>query len=206
MGSVHDGGVAQLLELLDCEHVADESIIAETCAAFDEGDFVVSQCGDFVDDVFHVPGGEELGLFYLYTFSGTGGCFDQVGLADKKGGQLDDVENLCGDLGLIGQMDVGDDRQGEFATDVLKDAESLLDAGPAETGAAGAVGLVEAGFEDIADAEPGCEGLELLGNAKAEVATLDDAWAGNKKQAGVGADGDCSDVRGSNLQSFHGRV
>lgn len=151
MGGVHDGGEAEFFHIGEGGHVADELVVAKGGAAFDEGDAVIAGGGDFFDDVFHIPGGHELGLFDLDAFAGGGGGDEEVGLAGEEGGDLDDIEDLAGGSGLLGQVDVGEDGEGEFAADLLEDFEAFLETGTAEAGQAGAIGFIEAGLEDVAD-------------------------------------------------------
>ena len=56
--------------------------------------------GDFFDDVGHVPGGEELGFFYVDDAAGFGGGDEEIGLAREEGGDLQDVDDFGGGLRL----------------------------------------------------------------------------------------------------------
>lgn len=120
MGRVDEGWIAQLLQGGDRGHVADQAIVTKKRAAFDEGDIVVVVGGYFADDIGHVAGGHELGLFELDAFAGDGRGLDQIGLAHEESGYLDDVEDLGSFGSLFGQVDVGNDRDAELGADFIE--------------------------------------------------------------------------------------
>ena len=82
-----------------------------------------------------------------------------IGLAGEKRGDLDHVEDLGGGVGLVGQVDIAADGHADMLADLGEDGQALFEARPAEAADAGAVGLVEARFEDVADTELLCDGL-----------------------------------------------
>src|SRR3546814_20389578 len=67
---------------------------------------------------------------------------------------------------------------------------------PAEAGAGGAVGLVEAGLEDEVDAQRGGDFLELAGDVELQLHRLDHAGAGDQEDRLVEADVEAAEFHG----------
>ena len=203
MGRVDDDRVTQLPHLRDGGDVADQTIVTEGCAAFDEDDVLVAVVGDLVDDVLHIARGHELSLFNLNAFARFGGGFDQVGLTGQQGGDLVDVEDCTGRCCLVGQMNVRDDRDGKFLADHCEDVQSGVEAGATETVYTGPIGLIETGFEYEADIQLGGEVLESRGDLEAEVFALDHTGTGDKDQRSAGAHGTFLNVFIAYCEGFH---
>ena len=80
-------------------------------------------------------------------------------------------------------MDVGQHRQPGFALDPLQDVAAPLQTGPAKRGLAGAVGLVEGGFEDDRNVACARNRGQPLGMAEACLGAFDHARAGDQHQS-----------------------
>src|SRR5690606_6841731 len=89
----------------------------------------------------HILGGKELSFLDIERAAGAGRGDDQVCLPAKKGGDLQHVANRRGSYGIAGFMDIGQDRKGEFALDLLEDTQSRLIANTGEGGPGQAVSL-----------------------------------------------------------------
>ena len=62
----------------------------------------------------------------LMTLPGAGHGLHQIGLARQEGGQLDDVDHLGDRFGLMGLMQIGDDRHAEGRFQLLEDLHPLF--------------------------------------------------------------------------------
>ncbi len=118
--------------------------------------------------------------------SGSGG--DEVGLPAEEGGDLEDVADLsCGGR-LFGGVDVGEDGDVKFFFHSLQDPKPFFEAGAAERGVGGAVGLIVARLVDEVDAADPLENLdELLRCRQSVIEAFDDAGAGHHSERVAGA-------------------
>ena len=111
MRGVEDHRRAQGLHLGDRPHVVDQPAVAEEGAPLAQQDVAAAAGLQFADDVFHVPGGEELALFHVDRPAGGRGRQEQVGLPGEKGGDLHQVAHLAHRRRLARLVDVGGHRQ-----------------------------------------------------------------------------------------------
>ena len=139
----------------DGGEVVDEAVVAEEGAAFGEEDVFVAGAVDFFDGVGHFPWGHELAFFDVDGFAGLSGGLEEVGLAAEEGGDLQEVDGVGGGDGLVGFVDVGGDGDADLIADGGENFEAFVQAEAAIALGAGAVGLVEGGFEDVGDVEAG---------------------------------------------------
>ena len=144
----------------------------------------------------HVPWRDELALLDVDGAAGFAGGHQQIGLAAEKGGNLEDVDGFGGDLAMAGLMDISEDRQARVFGDAGEDARPLLEAGSAKALDAGAIGLVVAGFEDIRDADIGCDALDSFGNGARMGLGLDDAGTGDEEELAR------ADLHGADFKGF----
>ena len=79
-------------------------------------------------------------------------------------------------------MNIRQHRQMELAFDLGQDFEPAVDAGAAKRGAAGAVGLVEAAFENERNAQAGRDFLQGAGRVHLQLFGLDHAGAGDEEE------------------------
>jgi len=135
--------------------------------------------------VFHVFGRRELPLLDHHRLARRTRGNEQIGLAAKERGHLQEVENLRGRRNLDRFVDVADHRQVELAPYLLQNFQVLLDAEAAERLDRGAVGLVVARLEDEVDRQIRGDLLEALGDAEDTVAALHHARSREQKQAPV---------------------
>jgi len=174
-------------------HVHDEIVVAEAGAAFGEDDARVAGGGELLDGVAHVGGCDELSLLdvdgTVGARGGVGRGGEEVGLAAEECGDLQDVHGVGYGGAVLRGVDVGEDGEFVGGTDGGEDAEAFGDAGAAEAGERGAVGLVVAGLEDEGDGEVGGDALEGIGHEAYVGLGFDDAGAGDEEEFSV-ADGD----------------
>ena len=111
------------------------------------------------------------------------GGMDQIGLTTEESRNLENIDSASGDRRLLFGMDVSEDGRAAFLANARKDGEALFDAGAAEGRTGGAVGFVEAGFENVSDSQFAAELLEIRGNFEAELFTLDHARAGDEAES-----------------------
>ena len=162
---------------------------------------------DLFDGVAHVPGGDELALFDVDGAVGRGGGLgggdEEVGLAAEEGGDLEhgvDGAEAIGELGgLLGGVDVGEDRKAIGLRDGAEDACAFCDAGAAEGVDGGAVRLVVTGFEDVRNLEIGGDALDGVGHAAGVRLGLDDAGAGDEEERAA-AERDAAEVEAGGVR------
>ena len=130
----------------------------------------------------HGPRGHELAYFDIDSLAGLARSGQQIRLAAEEGGDLHAIDDLGGGGGLVGQVDIGHDGQVEFLFHRGQPVEALLESGAAGGVGAGAVGLVEAGFEDVVDVEFGAEVGQGGGDLLAEFAAFGEAGSGDQGQ------------------------
>ena len=106
----------------------------------------------------------------------------QIGLAAKKGGNLQNIDGFGGDLTMARLVNIGEHRQSGVFGDADEDARPLLEAGAAKALYAGAIGLVVAGFEDEGNTEIGSGALDGLGHFARVGLGLDDAGSGDEEE------------------------
>lgn len=182
MGRVKTDGEAKGLHDGDGAHVADEVVIAEGGAAVGEDDPLVARSDEFFNDVFHVPGGEELPFLDVDGGRSLGGSEEEVGLAAEKGGNLDDVAERAGAYGLFGSVDVGEDGETEFGADALENGEAEFKARSAKGVDRGSVRFVVGALEDELKGKGAEDLFELLGSFESKVFRFDDARAAKNSE------------------------
>ena len=138
----------------------------------------------------HVPRGDELTLFHVDGAAGAARGDEEVGLAAEEGGDLEDVGAFRGDVAVGWLVDVGEDGEAGGLSEAAQDRGAFDEAGSAEAGDGGAVGLVVGGFEDERNAEVGSDALDGFGHGADVLLALDDAGAGDEEElSGTDADG-----------------
>ena len=182
MRGVEDDRVAEFFHDGEGANVDDEILVAEGGAAFGEDDVVVAGGGEFFDDIFHIPGREELGFFHVDDAICFGGGFEEIGLAREEGGDLQDVDDFGGWRGLFAFVNVGEDGELQIGFDFGEDAETFFGAGAAEGFGGGAICFVVGGFEDVGDAGVGGDFRDGLGHFARVGFGFDDAGAGDEEK------------------------
>ena len=128
VGGVKDDGGSVLCHDGEAAHIDDEVAVAEGGSAF-AGEDIGIACGvGFFDDIVHVPRGEELTFFDIDGDACGGDVGDEVSLTAKEGWGLEHVDGLCGDSGLAGFVDVGDDGDVEGLADLVEGIEAFVHA------------------------------------------------------------------------------
>ena len=97
-------------------HVDDEIVIAEGRAALGDEVILAAAGAELGRDVVHVVRREELALLDVDRASALRRGEEQIGLAAKEGGDLQDVDDLGGGLDLRDVVDVGQDRTAEASS------------------------------------------------------------------------------------------
>jgi hypothetical protein len=92
-------------------------IVAEGGTALREKERGAASLLQFHGDIFDIPRRKKLAFLDVYDTPACPRCKDEVGLAAKKRGNLDQVNILRGYLDLLRRMDVGRHRHAQFATD-----------------------------------------------------------------------------------------
>ena len=147
--------------------------------------FVVAGRADLLDRVAHLLRGHELALLHVHRPPGPPAGDEQVGLPGEERGDLEDVDDLRRDGRLLGLVDVGQHRHAELVLHPLEDDQPVGQPRPAEAGVARAVGLVEAGLEDVRQPELVADAFHVPRDRQAQVGRLDHAGAGDDEQRGA---------------------
>ncbi len=183
MRRVKNNRKAERLHDRNRAHVGDEIVVAERRAAFGQENLFCAGHFCFFRDAPHFVRRKELAFFQVHDFSGRDGGFNQIRLAAKKRGDLQNVHDLARARGLLFRVHVRQNWHAEFLADVGKRFQSAFDARPAKRLARRAIGLVEAGFEDVKNAELLTGFGQRCGDGAAEFFILDHARSGDEKQA-----------------------
>ena len=101
MGDVEDHGRAKLFHHRQAPHIHHQIVVAEARAAFRHKNALVTSAASLFDGVAHVPGRKELALLDVHDGAGAAHREQQIRLARKKGGNLENVANLGRRLHLI---------------------------------------------------------------------------------------------------------
>ena len=149
MGGVKDNGHTGLLRhCRQAAEIGDQRVIAKTCAAFGHQNIGIAAVDQFGDDIFHIPGGQELTFFHIHHPPGLRRRDQQIGLAAQEGWDLQDIDDIGYDRTMIPLMNIG--QHGNFigVFDFLKHRQRLIQTHAALTLQGGAVRLVIAGLID----------------------------------------------------------
>ena len=188
MGGVEDDRGVGLAHDRQRAHVRHQIVVAKTGATFTGHETVFRQagltrrCARLADHVLHVVRRQELALLDVDRPAGLRHGTDEVGLAAQESRRLQDVHDgghLCN---LVLGVNVGQQRQPEFAFDLGQDLKPGLNAGAAKGAVAGAIGLVKAALENERDAQLGGDFLQHAGSVHLQLLGLNDAGSGDQKE------------------------
>ncbi len=155
MSGVEYHRIAELGHDGDGSHIDHEVVIAELRAAFRQQNPLIAGFAHLCDNLGHVSWSKKLGLFQVDRLSRPSGLRDEVRLAHKKRGDLEDVDNFAHGADLRRGMHIGEDRNCEFFPDTPEYGESLIESRPAVGVDRGPVGLVVRTLEHERDAQAG---------------------------------------------------
>lgn len=182
VGGVENDGITELAHFDEPPHVDHEIVVAKGGATFSEEDAMAAGLLDFADDGPHVAWSEELPFFDIDGSAGGGGCEEEVGLAAKESGYLEDIGDLGDRGGLFGVVDIGKDGEAEGIADLAEEVEAFFEAWAAERIDGGAVGLVETGLKNEGDGFAARPLGELFGDFEEDVAAFNDAGSADKEK------------------------
>ncbi len=182
VGDVEDDGDAEGFHDGQGGEIVDQAVVAEEGAALGEDYIFAAGAADFFDRVAHFLRRHELAFFYVDPLTGFGGGDQQIGLPRQKRGDLEDIDDLAGDGGLFGFVDVGQHRHAKLALHIGENFQAFVNPGAAEGGVARTIRLVEAGFEDVIQAELVADRFHTRADGEAKLARFDDTWAGDDKK------------------------
>ena len=153
MGGVEDHRRAGAREDRQRAHVGDQRVVAEGRAALGHQHVGIAGAGDFLDDVLHVPGRQELALLDVDDFAGFGRGDQQIGLPAQERRNLQHVDGRRHARALRGVVHVGEHRHFQLSRISAKIGSAASRPMPRAALGRGAVGLVERGLVDEADAD-----------------------------------------------------
>ncbi len=107
---------------------------------------------------------------------------EEVGLARQESRNLQHVADLAHRLALFGRVDVREDGDVELRLDFVEHRQGAVEPDAAPAFAAGAVRLVEARLEDVADAEVARDPLHPLRDHHRMIAAFHLAGAGDQRE------------------------
>ena len=134
-------------------HVGHEVVVPERRAALREQEFFRARAPGLFHDLAHFRRRKELAFFQVHDLARGHGGFNQIRLAAEESGNLQNVHDFARDGGVRFVMNVGQDRHADFLAHFGQHAQTFVEARPAKGFGRSAVGLVEAGLEDVKDAE-----------------------------------------------------
>ena len=120
----------ELLHDRDRSKIHDKVVVTEGTATLGQDHFVVSRFPDLPNRMLHVCGSDELSLLDVDDLSRSSGSHQEVGLAAQERRDLKHVENLGRLRGVRGFMDVGQNRNADFTSDIREYFEAFLQTGP----------------------------------------------------------------------------
>ena len=82
----------------------------------------------FHSDIFDIPRRKKLAFFDVDDAPACPCCEDEVGLAAKKSGNLDDINIFRGNLDLLRRMNIRRYRHAHLSTDLSQELATLADA------------------------------------------------------------------------------
>ena len=135
----HDGKAAE---------IHDEIVIAKRSATFGEQYAVIARLVHLLYDVFHLPWSKELPLLHVHDLARFGSCKDEIRLPAEERRDLENVEDFTRSFTMRRLMDVREDGQPEFFTDVSENLETFFDAESAKRLDGSAIRFVVRRFEN----------------------------------------------------------
>lgn len=166
-------------------HVGDKVIVAKRRASFREEKVPATGVFELIADVFDVPRREKLAFFDIYDPSTLGGSNDQISLAAEKGGDLQNIDILGGDLDILWRVDIGRDGHPPLSPDLGEKLAPLLHSRSAKGADGCAVGLVIRGLEDKGRALILADGMDFLSHPAHKSRGLNDAGPQKIEQIGT---------------------
>lgn len=198
---VGEGGAVEFHHVGDADEVVDEAVVAEECAPFGEHEVFAPGFGGFADRSDHFGWREELAFFdvkcSVVCFACPGRGDDEVGLSAEECRDLDQIDDGGDRVGLFGGVDVGGDGDAELLFDGCEMLKPLLDPDASFRGDRRAVGLVEAGFEDVGEPERFAHGFAVLAHNESEFERFERARPGDDGEGLIWGYGMVGDGAGS---------
>src|SRR3990167_3077790 len=178
---------AELFHLVESEHVDDEVVVAEGCAALAKDRHVgCRRLRDLGKDVAAIPGCKELALLHMKQAARlvrrARGRDHEVRLTAKERRYLHKIGNLGNCLRLRLFVDVGADRNVEALLHFRKHCEAVLEARSTIALDRGTVRLVEACLEDEGKFQLAEYRFKVLRRCNREIEVLKNIEAGNAEE------------------------
>ena len=120
MSGIEDDPIAGLADPEERAHIGDEIIVAESGASFGEEELIIAKGEEFFGDVANIPRSEELAFFDIDHPLGFGGGLDEIGLAAKEGGDLEDINPFGGDGAVLWGVDIGGHGDAKCSSDLTE--------------------------------------------------------------------------------------
>ena len=182
MGGVEHHLRAEFLHPRDGAHVGDQIVVAKGRSTLGEEIVTATRSLELGGHIFHIPRREELAFFDIHHAPGLGGGHNEVGLAAEKRGDLENIDELGGDHGLLGRVDIRGDWRLDGGTDFGQQGATLSNRGAPEGFRRGAVRLVVGGLENKRRSLAIADFFNPVGHPAREGRRFDDARTENKKK------------------------
>src|SRR5947209_11503132 len=132
-------------------HVHHKIVVAKAGAALGDEYAIVSRGAAFLDDVLHVPGRDELSLFYVYGALGHACCYNKVGLTAQKRWDLQHIRNLSHSGDVLCFVHIGQHWYVNFVFYFFQDAKAFVESRSPEAADRCAIGFVVRGLKNKRD-------------------------------------------------------
>jgi hypothetical protein len=100
--------IAERLHYRKATHIDHEIVVPERIASLgDDEPLVVARAYNLVDEVLHIPRTYELPLFQVHDTPGARDLNDEVGLAAKKRGHLQNIQHFGSRLDFLETVYIG---------------------------------------------------------------------------------------------------
>ena len=178
-------------------HIDNEIVVAETGTTLGQKNLRVARLAAFLHCVPHVPRRNELSFFDVYGAAAERSGDHEIGLAAQECRNLQHIDYFCDLRDITHFMNVGQNRNLQFALNFFQNAQAFFNAGSTKAANRSAIGFVIAGFEDERKTERPRDAFDDLGHANGMLFALNDARAGDEKEISR-ADVDIADLEGRN--------
>ena len=198
VGGVHDHGIAQFTHDGQPPHIGDQCVVTEAGTAFCEKNVVIACRFQLGNDVFHIPGRQELPFFHIDAPAALACRVHQVRLPAEERGDLEDVQHLRRFFHLACFMYVADDGNAQFLFDARQLFQPFFQSGSPEGIVGRTVGFVKRCLEYVRHAQFRADALHFLPDGQAVFITFQHAGSGQQQQGLSG-----SDLIGSHIDDMH---
>jgi len=186
MGGVENRRKSLLADPVEGAHVGHQIVITEGSASLRETEARATRGLQLPGNRGEIPRGKELPFLHIHSTSGRhrsmSGCLDQIRLAAEEGGDLEQIDEVSSDLGLLGRVDVRRHGNTNGIPGLGKHAASVENPHPSVRRPRRAVGLVIGSLENELHPEVVADRLDGLGGTQERLLSLNHTGPKNEER------------------------